>query len=386
MQRGWKLLKSSDIFDSYTDKSHGGKLQVLSATQDRGIVPRSEMDIDIKFDEKSLPTYKQVVSGDFVIHLRSFQGGLAYSNVEGIISPAYTILKPKLEICDDYYKYLFQSRDYIKRLNSATYGIRDGKQISYATFGEIKIPMPPLVEQKTIAEVLTAQDVLIATKGRLIAEKQKQKRWLMQNLLHNRGWNTARFEHMFDRLVRKNLIEQNKNVLTISAQHGLVNQKDFFNKSVASENLSGYYLLYKGDFAYNKSYSKNYAYGAIKRLEKYDVGVVSPLYICFKPSSKNKCPEFYCHYFESALLGREIKAFAQEGARNHGLLNLSVGDFFTMKIPVPPLDEQNTIAKILTTADREIHLLTKELDQQRLIKKYLMQQLLTGKIRIKGAE
>ena len=183
LPKGWKYPKSCEVFASVSDRSHGGQLQVLSATQDRGIVPRTEMDIDIKFDETTLPNYKKVAPGNFVIHLRSFQGGLAYSDVEGIISPAYTILKPKVPICDYYYKCLFQSRDYITHLNSAVYGIRDGKQISYDTFGVIPIPLPPLPEQQAIAKVLTTADREIELLTKELEQQKLVKKYLMQQLL-----------------------------------------------------------------------------------------------------------------------------------------------------------------------------------------------------------
>jgi type I restriction enzyme S subunit len=179
----WKNVKSREIFGTITDKSHSGQLQVLSATQDRGIVPRADVDIDIKFDEKALPTYKKVVPGNFVIHLRSFQGGLAYSKVEGIISPAYVILKPQIGICSNYYKQLFKSKNYIKRLNVAVYGIRDGKQISYESFGAIKIPYPPLPEQTAIAEILTTADKEIELLTKKLKQQKLIKKYLMQQLL-----------------------------------------------------------------------------------------------------------------------------------------------------------------------------------------------------------
>jgi type I restriction enzyme S subunit len=245
--------------------------------------------------------------------------------------------------------------------------------------------MPPIAEERAIAEILTTADKLIDAKERLIAAKRRQKRWLIRQLLVGKQWETVKFGKMFNRLFRKNDVG-NTNVLTISAWQGLICQERFFSKSVASEDLSGYYLLNKGDFAYNKSYSGNYRFGAFKRLTMYDSGVVSPLYICFTPSSENLCPDFYVHYFESMLLDREIKAIAQEGARNHGLLNISVNDFFAIKIPKPPLPEQQAIAAVLTAADLEIELLTRELEQQRLVKKHLMQQLLTGRTRTKGVK
>ncbi len=168
-------------------------------------------------------------------------------------------------------------------------------------------------------------------------------------------WEEIRFNKKFSRVNRKNT-EGNTNVLTISAQYGLINQEEFFNKSVASEDKSTYFLLKKGEYAYNKSYSSGYPFGALKRLERYDSGVVSPLYICFAATSENKCPDFYSQYFEAGKMNSEIQAFAQEGARNHGLLNISVDDFFNSVIVSPSLAEQEKIAEILATQDKVIEL------------------------------
>ena len=168
-------------------------------------------------------------------------------------------------------------------------------------------------------------------------------------------WQEIRFKNMFSRITRKNK-ENNDNVLTISAQYGLINQRDFFNKDIASDDKSNYYLLENGEFAYNKSYSNGYPYGALKRLDLYDKGIVSPLNICFAATKENKCPDFYVHYFEAGKMNREIQAFAQEGARNHGLLNISVDDFFNSNIVAPSLHEQEKIAEILSAQDKLIAL------------------------------
>jgi type I restriction enzyme S subunit len=184
-------------------------------------------------------------------------------------------------------------------------------------------------------------------------------------------WGEVRFHNMFSRVVRKNK-EGNTNVLTISAQHGLINQNDFFNKTVASDDKSNYYLMKKGEFAYNKSYSNGYPFGALKRLDFYDKGIVSPLYICFAANENNKCPDFYVHYFEAGLMNGEIQAFAQEGARNHGLLNISVDDFFNSNLLNPPIGEQKKIAEILATQDRVIELKEKLIAEKQSQKKYLM--------------
>lgn len=190
-----------------------------------------------------------------------------------------------------------------------------------------------------------------------------------------KDWGEVRFHDMFSRVVRKNK-EGNTNVLTISAQYGLINQNDFFNKTVASDDKSNYYLMKKGEFAYNKSYSNGYPFGALKRLDFYDKGIVSPLYICFAASENNQCPDFYVHYFEAGLMNKEIQAFAQEGARNHGLLNISVDDFFNSNLLNPSLSEQKKIAEILATQDRVIELKEKLIAEKQSQKKYLMSVLL----------
>lgn len=197
-------------------------------------------------------------------------------------------------------------------------------------------------------------------------------------------WSVIRFNSLFKRLTRKN-DENNQNVLTISAQQGLVSQMDYYNTLYASENKEGYSLLHRGDFSYNKSYSSEYAYGAIKRLDAYDKGIVSPLYICFTPQ-KGTNSDFYLQYFEAGCFNREIYKIAQEGARNHGLLNVSTEDFFNSMLVFPPLAEQERIAEILMQCDKVIELKQKRIEEEKKKKKYLMQTLLspTSGVRLPG--
>ena len=179
----WNFPKAKEIFQNVTDKNHKGDLMVLSATQDKGIMPRNEVDIDIKYDVSSLANYKKVCQGNFVISLRSFQGGIEYSAYTGLVSPAYTVLSSKKELCDEYYKQYFKSADFINRLNVAVYGIRDGKQISFEDFGQLRIPYPPINEQTAIAQVLSAADREISLLRQDIEQEKQKKKALMQLLL-----------------------------------------------------------------------------------------------------------------------------------------------------------------------------------------------------------
>ena len=188
------------------------------------------------------------------------------------------------------------------------------------------------------------------------------------------GWKVKPFQKEFSRITTKNS-ENNQNVLTISAQQGLVSQLDYFNKKVAAKDMSGYYLLQNGDFAYNKSYSKGYPMGAIKPLKAYEKGVVSTLYICFR--AKDSCiAQFFEHYFDSGVINSEIEKIAQEGGRNHGLLNVSVKEFFRdIRVIVPESEEQQKIAECLSSIDELITAQAQKVDALKAHKKGLMQQL-----------
>jgi type I restriction enzyme, S subunit len=141
-------------------------------------------------------------------------------------------------------------------------------------------------------------------------------------------------------------------------------------------------LLRLGDFAYNKSYSEGYPLGAFKPLERYEAGIVSSLYICFRLAAEDCDHSFFRHYFEAGLFNREVAAIAQEGARNHGLLNVSVVDFFDTSLHAPSQDEQVAIAKVINDAERVELALADQLTALRQEKSALMQQLLTGKRRV----
>lgn len=192
-------------------------------------------------------------------------------------------------------------------------------------------------------------------------------------------WQKKKFIDVFERVTRKNL-ENNQNILTISAQHGLVGQEKFFSKLVAAKDVTGYYLLHKNDYAYNKSYSSGYPMGAIKRLHEDDKGVVSTLYICFTAKVKGS-EGFFDQYFETGRHNRELEKIAQEGARNHGLLNMSVGDFFATELYIPGDEERRKIADFLTAVDEKIEALEQKAEKLQDHKRGMMQKIFSQQIR-----
>ncbi len=287
--------------------------------------------------------------------------------------------------------YIFRNKQVhneLKKIATGTsvYGISKGN------LSKIKLPLPPLPEQKAIANLLNIWDDAIQNTNQLIVQKEKRKKWLMQQLLTGKKrlkgfekekWKLCTLGDLFERVTKKNT-ERNQTVVTISAQRGFVMQNDYFNKIIASDILDNYFLVEKGEFCYNKSYSNGYPWGATKRLNDFEKAVVTTLYICFKIKDTNKTSgDYFEHFFEVNSLDKGLMSVANEGGRAHGLLNVTATDFFNIEIKAPKFEEQEAIAKILSLSVNEIQLLQNKLSYLKEQKKGLMQVLLTGKKRLK---
>lgn len=182
-KKSWQLLRFDSIFKDYCKKNCPDE-RLLSATQENGVIPRDMLNGKVMSPDGTLSGYKLIDIGDFVISLRSFQGGIEYSNYRGILSPAYTVLKSIMEINKDFYKYFFKSYRFIEKyLSISVIGIRDGKQISYSDLSSVKIPYPPIDEQQKIAKVLNNCDEEIRLLGKKLEMLKQQKKGLMQKLL-----------------------------------------------------------------------------------------------------------------------------------------------------------------------------------------------------------
>jgi type I restriction enzyme, S subunit len=305
------------------------------------------------------------------------------------INQAVAIFRPQQTLNSEFlknYLQLPQVRTWLENQSKKTSGQQN---LTLETCRDLPLLLPPLPEQRKIAEILSTWDEALEKLDALIEAKERSKKALMQQLLSRaaarsgRTHTRHRLGEIVERVTRKNTI-LNDRVLTISAQGGLVDQREYFSRNVAGADLSGYYLLKKGEFAYNRSSSKGYPFGALKRLDQYDTGVVSTLYLCFRiKSDAPASSEYLCHYFEGGRLNFGLRSIAKEGARAHGLLNVTADEFFDLDIFLPSVGDQQKIAAILDTADQELSLLRNQrtaLDQQ---KQGLMQRLLTGIIRVK---
>ena len=265
------------------------------------------------------------------------------------------------------------------------------QNLSYDILEKFHIAYPSHDEQDKLIKFISLLDERIATQSKLIEDLKKLKSAIVEKVFcspnqehpmcriegFEQALSTYKMSDFSSRIATKNKDSKCSLVLTIAAQYGLVNQESFFNKSVASENLTGYYLLHKGEFAYNRSYSAGYDWGAVKRLDNYDEGVLSTLYICFKINETIVDSDYLTYYFESTKWHRGLSDIAGEGARNHGLLNVSMTDYFNTKHRFPVIEEQKAIAKMLNTIaekERKATLLGECYQKQ---KQYLLCQMFT---------
>ena len=263
------------------------------------------------------------------------------------------------------------------------------QNLSYDILEKFKIAYPSIKEQKKLNKFIALLDERIAVQSRLIEDLKKLRCAIVENVFcspnHNESalrfkgntdpLSTYRMEDFCSRITRKNKDNQCSLVLTIAAQYGLVDQESFFNKTVASENLAGYYLLHKGEFAYNRSYSAGYDWGAVKRLEKYPEGVLSTLYICFKIDESAVDSDYLAYYFESTKWHKGLSDIAGEGARNHGLLNVSVNDYFNTRHRFHCMREQKIIASMLNVISQKENDEIALYDNYQKQKQYLLRKM-----------
>ena len=345
----------------------------------------------VKITDKGLKSSSATLlpRGSVIVCTRATIGKAAISVEEISTNQGFKNIIPNLIKVDVeflYYSIINSEHKLLRLGNGSTF-----LEVPKSDFESFKIPLPPLPEQKAIAQVLSTADAAIHTTEKIIAQKEFRKKWLMQQLLTGKKrlkgfsgeWNEKKLSDFFDRVTRKNT-EGNTTVVTISAQRGFVRQTDFFNKNIASEITDNYFLVERGEFCYNKSYSNGYPWGATKRLNDFEKAVVTTLYICFGvKDEKITNPEFFEQYFGANHLDKGLTKIAHEGGRAHGLLNVTPSDFFSLKVTVPNQEEQTAIARVLQAADKEISLLKAKAEKLREQKKGLMQVLLTGKVRLK---
>ncbi|WP_374609799.1 restriction endonuclease subunit S [Thermomonas sp.] len=246
----------------------------------------------------------------------------------------------------------------------------------------LPLRLPSLDEQRRIVRVLDAADRQIDLAEKIAKETADQSAAIASKLIASIAGKQVDLAQVVSR-VRRPPTNADVVPLTISAESGLVPQSTFFGRRVASDVIDSYTLIRRGEFAYNKSYSNGYPYGAIKRLEDVEEGVLSSLYLCFGADDQDALDGNYlAAVCESGFFNRQIHMIAHEGARNHGLLNVSAEDFFSMRLPLPNQQEQKRIADAVRAARARVQPSRERVESLQRQKRALMQKLLTGQQRL----
>lgn len=297
----WSMSPASDIFMVETDKGHP-ELPVLSASQELGMVKRDNIGINMQYSKQNVASYKRVQPGRFVIHLRSFQGGFAHSAIEGITSPAYTVLSLKEpEKHDDYFwKYLFTSPEFIKRLELVTYGIRDGRSISVEDFFDLPFFYPSTPEeQHQIAKFFSRLDILIAAEDKRLARLKNMKAASLEKMFPKQGETTpqVRFKRFsgewINRCIGDCFSERKERsgkgeMISVTINSGVRKAKEL-DRTVHIGDTSNYKVVKKGDIAYNSMRMWQGASG----YSPYD-GILSPAYTVITPRENIDSRFFAC--------------------------------------------------------------------------------------------
>ena len=367
---GVGMLSSSNYISTENMKSNFGGVDLAACLPVSGNV--------IKFQQ-----------GDTLLsNIRPYLKKIWQARFDGGCSADILVFRSNKLCNQDFLYYTLANEKFISYAMSGAKGVKmprgDKEQIL-----KYELHLPTATEQNKISSLLSLLDQRIETQKKIIEDLKKLKDAIAEKLFcapeeespelrivnSSDRWISYRLKDVCQRVSERNSQGLSSLVLTIAAQYGLVSQTDFFNKSVASENLSNYYLIQKGDFAYNKSYSGEYVWGAVKRLELYEKGVLSPLYICFRPNPLIVNSDFLSHYFETHKWHNGIAQIAGEGARNHGLLNVSISDYFATLHRLPGLAEQKKIASYLNLLSDKISLANKELKCYSSQKQYLLARM-----------
>lgn len=405
----WQFIKGKYIFKQRNSKGNSICLQLLSPSQKFGVVPQTLLEelttqnvVKVK-EDTDLTTFKTIHAGDFCISLRSFQGGFEYCRYEGVVSSAYQVFYPTIEIDDGYYKFLFKDKSFIEKMNSYTISFRDGKNIAFSDFGNTYIPYPPIEEQKKIAEFLDAKcaeiDALIANIQEQIETLEQYKRSTIAEAVTkgiNRNadmkdsgyewigktpvaWQFIKGKYLFaQRSSKGNNI--NLQLLSPSQKFGVVPQtllEELTTQNVVKvkedTDLTTFKTIHVGDFCISlRSFQGGFEYC------RYE-GVVSSAYQVFYPTTEI-CDDYYRFLFKDKGFIEKMNSYTisfRDGK------NIAFSDFGNTYIPYPPIEEQKEIAKYLCDKTAEIDLCVESKKEQiatlEAYKKSIIFEYVTGK-------
>lgn len=394
-QEDWEQRKFSDFtWDAGKRNKDNLDLVPYAITNEHGFIPQNEAHDEFGYmKDTDRRAYNIVEPRSFAYNpARINVGSLGYyeGSENVIVSSLYEVFKTAEYVDDRFLWHWLKSPELPKWIGK----LQEGSVRLYFYYDklcECILRMPSIDEQRKIAKYLDNLDHLITLHQRKCDETKKLKKYMLQKMFPQNGkkvpelrfseftddWEQRKLGELVERITRKNQDLVSELPLTISAQYGLIDQNEFFDKRVASKDVSGYYLIKNGEFAYNKSTSTEAPWGAIKRLDCYENGVLSTLYIIF--GIKEDVPvdsDFLASYYSTNLWHKGIHEIAAEGARNHGLLNIAPADFFETKLMIPQdVEEQKKIGKYFTMLEALITLHQRKYEELQKVKKFMLQNM-----------
>lgn len=377
------------IFEQISDKDHNSDLPVLAITQEHGAIPRDQINYNVSVTEKSLESYKVVKVGDFIISLRSFQGGIEYSLFHGICSPAYIILRKKNDIAEQYYKYYFKTSKFIQDLNKDLEGIRDGKMVSYSQFSAILLPNPKIVEQQKIADCLSSLDDLITAEDKRLEALKTHKKGLMQKLFPADGktvpewrfpefrdigeWGETSFKQVFTKLqyglnaAAKEYDGKNKYIRITDIDES--SRRYLSERAVSPDcELNDTYLVRDGDILFVRtgaSTGKTYMY-------TNDDGT---LYFAGFLIRGNVNKKYYPQFIFAQTFSTSYEKWVEVTSTRSGQPGINANEYESFMFSCPSLLEQQKIADFLSSVDELITTQSDKIETLKAHKKGLMQGL-----------
>ena len=400
---GWSEHFGDSLFDQISDKKPEPGLPVLAITQEHGAIPRHLIDYHVSVSEKSIESYKVVQVGDFIISLRSFQGGIEYSDYQGICSPAYVVLRRRVDGNDTYFKHYLKTDRFIQILTKNLEGLRDGKMISYKQFSELRLPIPSALEQQKIADCLSSLDELIAAQARKVDALKTHKKGLMQQLFPREGETQPRlrFPEFRDAGEWGNttvggLVEADWLFPPKDGNHGNIHPKssDYVANGIPfimASDLNGglidicncHFISKEQADTLQKGFAKE---GDILLSHKGTVGEVAVVrkintsYLMLTPQVtyyrvkdlQKLLNEFLAQHFVADTFQANLVEVSGGGTRAY----IGITEQAKLRLQFPKgLAEQQRIASCLTSLDDLVTAQTQELETLKTYKKGLMQQL-----------
>lgn len=378
--KDWEQRKLGDVFKEYSEKNHT-ELSALTIIQGGGTVKREDSDRNLMYDTSNLSNYKMVRKDDFIVHLRSFEGGLEKSSLDGIISPAYHTFHSDMADSRFYYPY-FRSYEFIKhKLVSHVYGIRDGRSIDIDGMKTIEIPYTSIEEQRKIGDYLDCLDHLITLHQRKCEQTKNLKKYMLQKMFPQNGakvpeirfngfthdWEQRKFSELYARSSEKNdgSIGMDKNITVATMQF----KNDV--KVSTTEYLKTYYTFKLGDIAFEGHQSKEFRYG---RFVENDIGngIVSHIFAVFRPIQ-----EYDLYFWKYAINNETLmqRILARSTKASTMMHDLVTNDFLNETFLVPSVKEQKQIGAFLNKLDNIITLHQRQCDELKKMKKYMLQNM-----------